>query len=436
MIYMKVAFYSLGCKVNSYETEYVINEFKKKGYKIVPFSSAADIYVINTCSVTNSSDQKSRKIIRSACKNKNAVIVVMGCYSQVHPEIVSSIDGVSIVIGNKDKNKVVEYVESYIEDKESFQNIYNLTNAKFEDMFLDKFENHTRAFVKIQDGCNNYCSYCIIPYTRGTVRSKDKNIVINEVKALVKNNYKEIVLTGIHTGHYGQDLKEYDFSDLLIELEKIEGLDRIRISSIEITELTDKFLNVLKNSKKIVNHLHIPLQSGCDKILKLMNRKYDMNYFFKKIEKIRLIRPDIAITTDVIVGFPNETQEDFNITKENIKKLKFTELHVFPYSKREGTKASVMNNQIDGNIKKLRVKELIEISDKLKKDFYGKYVNTCDYVLIENYEDGYLTGHLSNYGKVKIKGNKDLINKIIKVELLSYDNDIYTAKEEKIYEYS
>lgn len=435
MIYMKVAFYSLGCKVNSYETEYVINEFKKKGYKIVPFSSEADIYVINTCSVTNSSDQKSRKIIRSACKNKNAIVVVMGCYSQINPNIVSDIDGVSIVLGNKDKNKVVEYVEKYINDKESFQNIYNLQNSKFEDMFLDRFENHTRAFVKIQDGCNNYCSYCIIPYTRGNVRSKDKTIVINEVKALVKNNYKEIVLTGIHTGHYGQDLKEYDFSDLLNELESIDGLERIRISSIEITELTDKFLDVLKNSKKIVNHLHIPIQSGCDKILKLMNRKYDINYFIDKINKIRLIRPDIAITTDVIVGFPNETEKDFNITKENIKKIGFTELHVFPYSKRTGTKAATMDNQIDGNIKKERVKELINISNNLKQKFYNKYINTYDYVLTENFDKGYLIGHLSNYGKVMFKGDINDLNKIIKVKLLSYNDYVFNAKEEKIYEY-
>ena len=247
---MKVSVYTLGCKVNTYESEYVINEFKKKGYEIVPFDEEADIYVINTCTVTNNSDQKSRKIIRSACKNKNKVVVVMGCYSQIKPDVVRDIEGVSIVLGNKDKNKVVELVEAYLKDKESFQNIYDLSNSKFEDMYLDNFENHTRAFVKIQDGCNNYCSYCIIPYARGNVRSKDKNIVINEIKSLVKNGYKEVVLTGIHTGHYGQDLKEYDFSDLLMELEKIDGLERIRISSIEITELTDKFIEVLKNSKK------------------------------------------------------------------------------------------------------------------------------------------------------------------------------------------
>ena len=426
---MKVAFYSLGCKVNAYETEFLINEFKKKGYKIVDFNEKADIYIINTCTVTNSSDQKSRKIIRSACKNKDAIVVVMGCYSQIKPEIIKEIQGVSIVIGNKDKNKVVELVETYINDKENFQNIYDLSNAEFEDMFLDNFENHTRAFVKIQDGCNNYCAFCIIPYSRGNVRSKKKEYVIDEVKALVKNGYKEVVLTGIHTGHYGQDIKEYDFSDLLIELEKIDGLERIRISSIEIMELDDKFLGVLKNSKKIVDHIHIPLQSGCDKILKLMNRRYDMKFYIDRINKIRNIRPNMAVTTDVIVGFPNETEEDFNITKDNIKKLEFVELHVFPYSKRDGTVAAKMDNQVDGNIKKKRVKELINLSEELKSSYYNKYIDTVDYVLSETINNNIVTGHLSNYGKVKFEGNVDYLNKLIKVKLIKYENDCYLAKK-------
>ena len=426
---MTVAFYNLGCKVNAYETEYLINEFKKKNYEIVDFNEEADIYIINTCTVTNTSDQKSRKIIRSACKNKNAVVVVMGCYSQIKPDVVKDIEGVSIVLGNKDKNKVIELVEAYINDRENFENIYDLSNCEFEDMFLDNFENHTRAFVKIQDGCNNYCSYCIIPYSRGNVRSKKKEYVIDEVKALVKNGYKEVVLTGIHTGHYGQDLKEYDFSDLLIELEKIDGLERIRISSIEITELTDKFMKVLENSKKIVNHIHIPLQSGCDKILKLMNRRYQMDFFFDKVNQIRKIRPNMAITSDVIVGFPGETMEDFNITKDNIKKLSLTELHVFPYSKRDGTPAAKMKDQIDGNIKKQRVNELINLSEELKNNYYKKFIGTLDYVLTETISDGYITGHLSNYGKVRFKGTNEELNKIIQVELLSYDNDIYEARK-------
>lgn len=427
---MKVAFYTLGCKVNAYETEVAINKFKNRGYEIVPFSDLSDIYIINTCSVTNTSDSKSRKEIRNAIKrNKNAVVAVMGCYSQVNSKEVSDIDGVSIVIGNKDKSKIVDIVEEYIKNNKKINRIYDLNNIEFENMVLDKFENHTRAFVKVQDGCNNFCSYCIIPYTRGNIRSKDKDIVIKEIKTLTDNGYKEVVLTGIHTGHYGQDLKNYDFSDLLLELEKIDKLERIRISSIEITELNDKFLSILKNSKKIVDHIHIPLQSGCDKILKLMNRKYDMNYFINKIETIRKIRPSIAITTDVIVGFPGETNEDFNITKENIKKIKFAELHVFPFSKREGTRAASMKNQIDGNIKKDRVKELLNISNDLKEQYYKQFIGKTLPVLTEVMSNDLVVGHLSNYGKVLFKGNKSDLNKIINVKLISYDNGIFNAEK-------
>lgn len=427
---MKVAFYTLGCKVNAYETEVAINLFKEKGYEIVPFDTLADIYIVNTCSVTNTSDSKSRKEIRNAIKrNKDAIIAVMGCYSQAKPEEVKSIDGVSIVIGNKDKSKIVDIIEEYIKNRKQITRVYDLNNICFEDMILNKFENHTRAFVKIQDGCNNYCSYCIIPYTRGNVRSKDKNVVIKEVKSLVSNGYKEIVLTGIHTGHYGQDLKEYDFCDLLLELEEIEELERIRISSVEITELNDRFLDVLSKSTKIVDHIHIPLQTGCDKILKLMNRRYDMNYYFDRIEKIRKIRPDIAITTDVIVGFPDEIKEDFNITKENIKRLKFAELHVFPFSKREGTRAALMKNQIDGNIKKERVRELLDLSEVLKEEYYSKFINQKLEVLSETYNEGYITGHLSNYGKVTFKGKESDLNKFIIVKLTNYCNGLFTGEK-------
>ena len=426
---MKVAFYTLGCKVNSYETEVLINNFKKKGYEIVDFDDKADIYIINTCSVTNTSDQKSRKIIREASRNNpNAIIGVMGCYSQLKYDEIKELEpNIDIILGTSNKNKMIDYIEDYINNKDKVINIENVQKVCFEDMELDKFENHTRAFVKIQDGCNNYCSYCIIPYTRGNVRSKDKNKVIEEITNLVNNGYKEVVLTGIHTGHYGQDLKEYDFSDLLQDLEKIDGLKRIRISSVEITELNDKFLNTLKNSNKIVNHIHIPIQSMCDKTLKEMNRKYDVKYFFNKIEEIRKIRPNIAITSDVIVGFPNETDEDFNTTKENIKKLKLTELHVFPYSVRKGTRAASMP-QVDGNVKKARVKELISLSEEMKNNFYKSLIGTTEELLVEKYLDGYLVGHLSNYGLCKVKCDEKLINEIIEVELLDYKDDIFIGK--------
>ena len=427
---MKVAFYTLGCKVNIYETENVEKEFKNRGYEIVSFDEVADVYVINTCSVTNTSDQKSRKIIRS-CKKKNqdAIIIAMGCYTQIKYEEASKIDGVKIVIGNKYKNEVVDLLEEYLKTKKPIVKINKLNREKFEDMKISNFENHTRAFIKVQDGCNNFCSYCIIPYTRGNIRSKNKDDVINEVKELAKNGYKEIVLTGIDTGHYGLDIKDYDFSDLLNDLEKIDGFERIRISSVEITDLNDKFLQTLKNSKKIVDHIHIPLQSGCDKILKLMNRKYDLEFFFKKINEIRSIRKDMAITTDVIVGFPGETDEDFNDTVNTIKKVGFTELHVFPYSKREGTKAATMSNQVDGLVKKDRVRKLISLSNELKETYYKKFLGNKMEVLVEQNIDGYFIGHLSNYGKVKFVSDVREENKIVDVKLLKYENDVFYGEK-------
>lgn len=426
---MKVAFYTLGCKVNSYESEVNIEIFKNNGYEIVPFDEDADVYVINTCSVTNTSDQKSRKIIREAVKKgTDKIVVVMGCYSQIKYLEAMDIPGVSIILGNNNKSKIIELIEEYKKNKKQIVKIDDLKNIKFENMSLDKFENHTRAFVKVQDGCNNYCTYCIIPYTRGNVRSKPLEDVIKEVTALANNGYKEVVLTGIHTGHYGQDLKDIDFSDLLEELEKINGLERIRISSVEIVELNDKFMNTLKKSKKIVNHIHIPLQSGSNEILKQMNRRYDMSFFLKKIEEIRSIRPNIAITSDVIVGFPGETEELFNETVESIKKVGFTELHVFPYSPREGTPAAKMSNQVDGNIKKERVKKLISLSNELKNKYYSSLIGTEEELLTEEYKDGYLYGHLSNYGYARLKCDKELTNQIFKVKLLKYENELYEVE--------
>ena len=426
---MKASFYTLGCKVNFYETEVNMEIFKKHGYEIVPFEEKADVYVINTCSVTNTGDQKSRKIIREAVKRGNgAIVVVMGCYSQIKYLEAASIPGVSIVIGTNDKSKIIDLVEEYKKTGKQIVKVVDLKNISFEDMSLEKFESHTRAFVKVQDGCNNFCSFCIIPYTRGLVRSKPKEDVIKEVTTLANNDYKEVVLTGIHTGHYGKDLKNYDFSDLLIELEKIEGLERIRISSIEVKELDDKFMNVLKNSKKIVNHIHIPLQSGSNEILKRMNRRYLMDEYNKKIEMIRNIRPDIAITTDVIVGFPGETDELFNETIESIKNIKFTELHVFPYSRREGTPADKMLNQIDGNIKKERVRLLIGIGKELQYEYYKSLIGKEEELLTETYIDGYLYGHLSNYGYARLKYNENLTNKVFKVKLLNYENECYDVE--------
>lgn len=415
---MKVAIYTLGCKVNLYESEVIMNSFKKSGYEIVDFEDNADIVIINTCTVTNTSDKKSRNIIRQAVKkHENAVIVVMGCYSQVRSADIKEIDGVDIIIGNTKKSKVVSLVEEYLKNKKSITEIDNIMHTDFEAMELDTFETRTRAFVKIQDGCNNFCSYCIIPYSRGNIRSKEKDDVVSEIKCLVKNGYKEVVLTGIHTGHYGKDKYDYDFSDLLSELCKIDNLKRIRISSIEITELDSKFIDVLKNNKVIVNHMHIPLQSGCDKTLKEMNRKYDTKYYLDKINLIRSIRPNISITTDLIVGFPNETEEDFNNTLSFLRKVKFSKIHVFPYSRRKGTKADLMDNQIDEQTKHKRVKEVLKLSEELEIEYMNKFINTDVLVLIEKFENGIISGHTENYIPVKANGVESDINELLMIHI-------------------
>ena len=419
---MKFAIYTLGCKVNAYESEYVTNLFLKEGFELTDFSDIADIYIINTCTVTNTSDQKSRKMIRQARRrNPSSVIVVMGCFTQIRENGNSILDIADVVIGNTNKSKILDIVKEALNSKNKIIKVQDVMNTTFEDMEINNFKSKTRAYIKIEDGCENYCTYCIIPYVRGKVRSKKKENVIREVTSLVNEGHKEIVLTGIHTGHYGADLKDYDFSDLLKELEQIKGLERIRISSIEITELNEKFLNTLENSKKIVNHLHIPLQSGSDHILKLMNRKYDLKYYYEKINLIRKIRPDIAITTDVIVGFPNESDKDFKDTVSFIKKISFAGGHVFPFSSRKGTPAASMSGQLTKQEKHDRSKKLIEVFDGLEDDYYKKHIGKTVLVIPETYKNGFLTGHTDNYLKVEFKGCEELIGKEINVKLIKYE---------------
>ena len=398
---MKFLINTLGCKVNTYESNVIRDIFLNEGYE--ESNSNVDIAVINTCTVTNTSDSKSLKVIKHTIKNNpNAIVIVCGCFSQINPDRLKDMEGVSIVLGNYNKSKIMDYISQYKKDKKQIIDVRELNDEKFECMKLNNF-NKTRAFVKIEDGCENFCSYCIIPYSRGKVRSKLMEEVLDEVNTLVNNGHREIVLTGIHTGHYGADIKEYDFSDLLNEICKIKGLERLRISSIEITELDDKFLETLKNNKIIVDHMHIPLQSGCDKTLKEMNRKYDVAYFKDKIKKIRSIRPNISITTDVIVGFPNETENDFNTTVNTIKDIKFTKLHVFPFSVRKGTVAETMENQINEKTKKERVHILMDISKELELDYMNKFVG-CEVEFIpEVLKDGYIIGHTGNYLQIKSK---------------------------------
>ena len=398
---MKFLINTLGCKVNTYESNVIRDIFLNEGYE--ESNSNVDIAVINTCTVTNTSDSKSLKVIKHTIKNNpNAIVIVCGCFSQINPDRLKDMEGVSIVLGNYNKSKIMDYINQYKKEKKQIIDVRELNDEKFECMKLNNF-NKTRAFVKIEDGCENFCSYCIIPYSRGKVRSKLMEDVLDEVNTLVNNGHREIVLTGIHTGHYGADIEEYDFSDLLNEICKIKGLERLRISSIEITELDDKFLETLKNNKIIVYHMHIPLQSGCDKTLKEMNRKYDVAYFKDKIKKIRSIRPNISITTDVIVGFPNETEDDFNTTVNTIKEIKFTKLHVFPFSVRKGTVAETMENQIDEKTKKERVHILMSISKELELDYMNKFIG-CEVEFIpEVLKDGYIIGHTGNYLQIKSK---------------------------------
>lgn len=395
---MKVGIYTLGCKVNAYESEYIASLFRNRGYTIASFDEDCDVYVINTCTVTNNSDKKDKKIINHV-RNKNACVVVCGCFVESHKDY--NFDGIDIVIGNHNKSNIVDLVEDYFINKKQIKLIdNNIMRVGFEDMVIDSFESRTRAFVKIQDGCENYCSYCIIPFVRGRCRSKDKDKVISEITALVNNGYKEIVLTGIHTGNYGSDLG-IKFSSLLKEILEIPNLERLRISSIEITELDDEFFKLL-NNPILCNHLHIPLQNGSNRILNLMNRKYTKEEFYEIVKRIRSVREDISLTTDVIVGFPGETDDDFNENVDFIRKVGFSKVHVFPYSKRDGTKASRMDNQIDPNTKKKRTKQLLDISLELESNYYNSFIGKNEKVLIEKVLDGYSYGHTTNYLYLKI----------------------------------
>ena len=422
---------TLGCKVNTYESEFMLENLLHSGY--IYNEEKPDIIIINTCSVTNMADKKSRKMVRRARReNKNAILVVAGCSAQNDSDEYENM-GIDILIGNRGKSKIVELINNYKKTHKPYSFFTKNRDLDFENMEVEKFTTHTRAFIKVQDGCNNFCSYCIIPYVRGNIRSKKFADVIKEAEVLVANGHKEIVLTGIHTGSYSDENK--DLSDVISSIAKIPGLERIRISSIEITELNDKFLDLLKVEPKIANHLHIPLQSGSDTILKRMNRKYDTAYFKNKIEQIRNIRPDISITTDCIVGHPYETEECFQEYVNFCKETAFSKLHVFPYSKRKGTASAVMP-QIDEEEKRKRVHVLLELSEVLEHDYEEKFIGKELEVITEEYTDNYTTGFTSNYLKVYLKGELKL-NQVYKCVIDKLENNkvyghILTCLNEKI----
>lgn len=396
---MKFNIVTFGCKVNQYESNMMKERMLSSNFFYVENISEANIIVVNTCSVTNVADKKCLKMTRRIKREyPNSILVVAGCSSQNKQEIYENLD-IDILIGNKDKSKIDILLKEYIKTHKRYVKFYNDRKLDFEDMLISDY-NHIRAFIKIEDGCDNFCSYCIIPYVRGSVRSKNFETVIKEAKLLTQKGHKEIVLTGIHTGHYMDN--DYDLTDLINELSKIEDLLRIRISSIEITELNDKFLNMLSTNKKVCDHLHIPLQAGSDEILKKMNRKYDLKYYEEKIKKIRMIRPDISITTDIIVGFPYETDKLFNETLEFSRKMNFSKIHVFPYSIRLGTSAANMPNQVDESIKKERVKKLMDLSETMEKEYYNKFVGKELDILVEECDNNVSIGHSSNYLMIRL----------------------------------
>ncbi|BBI34748.1 tRNA (N(6)-L-threonylcarbamoyladenosine(37)-C(2))-methylthiotransferase MtaB [Cohnella abietis] len=419
-----VAFYTLGCKVNFYDTEAIWQLFKNEGYEQVDFEQTADVYLINTCTVTNTGDKKSRQIIRRAVRrNPDAIIAVTGCYAQTSPAEILAIPGVDLVIGTQDREKLMTFITDIHNDRKPVNAVRNIMKTReFEELDVPDFAEHTRAFLKIQEGCNNFCTFCIIPWSRGLSRSRQPESVIEQAKQLVSSGYKEIVLTGIHTGGYGDDLENYRLANLLADLDKIEGLERIRISSIEASQIDEKMIAILNSSPKMCRHLHIPLQAGDDDILKRMRRKYTTAEFAEKIRLIHEAMPGVAITTDVIVGFPGETQEQFENGFRFMESLKFAEMHVFPYSKRTGTPAARMDEQVDDEVKNERVHQLIDLSEKMQaayaRDWVGKVLDIIPERAAKGMEEkGLISGYTDNYLQVVLKGDSSLHGKLCRVRI-------------------
>ncbi|OZU89924.1 tRNA (N(6)-L-threonylcarbamoyladenosine(37)-C(2))-methylthiotransferase MtaB [Virgibacillus indicus] len=420
-----VAFHTLGCKVNHYETEGIWRMFMDNGYERVDFDHDSDVYVINTCTVTNTGDKKSRQVIRRAIrKNPEAIVCVTGCYAQTSPGEIMEIPGVDIVVGTQDRKNMLTYIDEHKKTREPINGVTNIMkNRVFEEMDVPEFTDRTRASLKIQEGCNNFCTFCIIPWSRGLLRSRDPENVVVQAQKLVDAGYKEIVLTGIHTAGYGEDMNDYNFAMLLRDLEsKVDGLKRIRISSIEASQITDEVIEVLDKSEKIVRHLHIPLQAGSDTVLARMRRKYSSAFYKEKINKIRKALPGLAITSDVIVGFPGETEEEFMETYNFIKDIGYSELHVFPFSRRTGTPAARMDKQVDEDLKNERVHQLIELSDQLAKEYASAYENEVLEVIPEErvHDEDHpelLVGYTDNYMKVQFEGTPDMIGKIVRVKI-------------------
>ena len=426
-----VAFYTLGCKVNQYETNAMEQQFIKNGYKVVDHHDFADIYVVNTCTVTNIAERKSRQMLRRVKDiNKDAILVVCGCYAQVAKEELEKIPEIDIILGINEKNNIVKIVEDYIEKKKNKEEI--VSDVSNQNEFLDfgdvTYTEKNRAVVKVQDGCNMFCTYCIIPYARGRIRSRKIENVVSEITKIAKLGIKEVVITGIHVASYGKDFEEnIGLIDLLEAINKIDGIERIRLSSIEPNIIDEEFVKRLSKLEKICPHFHLSLQSGCDETLKRMNRKYTTKKYKEAVDLLRSYFPDVNFTTDVIVGFPGETEEEFNTTYKFLEEIKFYRMHVFKYSKRRGTVAEKMPNQIDGNIKEERSNKLIELSNKNENEYNESYIGKEVNVLFEEYENGYFRGYTTNYMMVNVPGKKEdeekLVDHIFTVKILKNNEE-------------
>ena len=432
----KVAFITLGCKVNQYETNAMVQEFIEKGYEIVEHTEVADIYVINTCTVTNMSDRKSRQMLRRVKElNKDSIVVACGCYVQVSKEELEKIEEVDLILGNNEKKHIVELVEKFQNEKnirEKKSEIEEVEDVMGQKEFVEfgnvVYTEKTRAVIKVQDGCDRFCSYCIIPYARGRVRSRKPENVISEIEKISKKGIKEVVITGIHIASYGKDFKkEYKLIDLLEEINKIDGIERIELGSIEPLLITEEFVKRLKKLEKICHHFHLSLQSGCNETLERMNRRYKVEEFRKIVELLRKNYKDVNLTTDIIVGFPGETEEEFNKTYKFLEEIKFYKMHIFKYSQRKGTVAAKMKEQIDGNKKEERSRKLIELSDRNQEEYNKKYIGKEVEVLWEEEKEGFYKGHTKNYILAYLKIDKEkekkLENTVTKAKCIEAKND-------------
>ncbi|GAA0115770.1 tRNA (N(6)-L-threonylcarbamoyladenosine(37)-C(2))-methylthiotransferase MtaB [Clostridium senegalense] len=434
---MKVAFATLGCRVNVYESEAMTEKFIKEGYETANFDEEADVYVINTCTVTNMGDKKSRQMIsRARRKNPKAVIAVVGCYSQIASEEISKIEGVDVVLGTKNKGDIVYYVNRARAEKKQFVEVNDvLKNKKFEELKIEEYQDKTRAFLKIQDGCNQFCSYCLIPFARGAVCSKNPDLILEEVRQLASNGFKEIILSGIHIASYGVDLdNDWSLVKVLEEINKIEGIERIRIGSIDPTFFTDGVIEKITSLEKLCPHFHLSLQSGSNATLKRMNRHYNAEDYKHVVNNLRKYIENVSITTDVIVGFPGESEKEFEETYKFLQDIKLSKIHVFKYSPRSGTKAAKMMLQVDGNIKEQRSEKLIELNLNLEKEFMEKFKGKSMKVLFEeemkNKKNHYI-GYTPNYMKVIVESAEKLDGKILEVKLLEVEKENMVGIVEK-----